>query len=254
MHLSSYAKMEAFFRSYSGSFPAEAGRSRVLEIGSKIYEGQRSYRALIDKERQSYVGLDLEPGLNVDIVARDSFVWPEIGDGSFDVCISGQTFEHNPYFWVTMCELARVLAAGGLACIIAPGAGPVHRYPVDCWRFYPDSWPALCRLAGLEPLETYLETDAVAEAVAGGEWRDSMLIARKPDLPPEKAAKAEALRRRITDPFREEFQPPGEGPGPGPAVAEYLRSVPRRSPAGLRKRLARRLYRPRTLPIHQGRR
>ena len=33
---------------------------------------------------------------------------------------------------------SRVLVPGGLACIIAPGAQGVHRFPVDCWRFYPD--------------------------------------------------------------------------------------------------------------------
>ena len=38
--------------------------------------------------------------------------------------VSGQTFEHIEYIWVTIVEIARVLRTGGLACLIAPGSGP----------------------------------------------------------------------------------------------------------------------------------
>lgn len=32
--------------------------------------------------------------------------------------------------------------------LIAPSAGPIHRYPVDCYRYYLDSYRALARFAG----------------------------------------------------------------------------------------------------------
>lgn len=225
MHQSSYAKMESFFRAYGGEFPEHLGKTRVLEVGSKAYEGQPTYRRLIDESCQHYTGLDLEPGLNVDIVAKSGFVWPEIDDCSFDVCISGQTFEHNPYFWVTMAEISRCLAPGGYACIIAPGAGVVHRYPLDCWRFYPDSWAPLCALVGLEPLEVYFETDAMALSVVDGHMRDSMVIARKPGT--HDVATNDRLTA-ITAPFRESnfaFHPIRVGEGR--CVADYRKSAPR---------------------------
>ena len=40
-------------------------------------------------------------------------------------------------------EALRVLKPTGLLYINAPSNGAYHRYPVDCWRFYPDSGVAL---------------------------------------------------------------------------------------------------------------
>src|SRR5947207_13187867 len=127
--------MASFFKTYEDAFPRENGISNLIEIGSKIYRGQPCYREVITQDWIRYTGLDLEDGDNVDVVPKSGYVWSELADESFDVCISGQTFEHNPFFWVTMAEISRVLRPGGFACIIAPGAQAVHRYPVDCWRF-----------------------------------------------------------------------------------------------------------------------
>jgi hypothetical protein len=41
--------------------------------------------------------------------------------------------------------MLRILRPSGLLYINAPSNGPYHRYPVDCWRFYPDSGLALQR-------------------------------------------------------------------------------------------------------------
>ena len=235
MHVSSFAKMKSFFRTYENQFPRENGVCNLLEIGSKSYRGQLSYRQLVDKDWIKYTGLDLESGENVDIVPKNGYVWQELDDDSFGVCISGQTFEHNPFFWVTMAEISRVLVPGGLACIIAPGAQGVHRFPVDCWRFFPDGWAALCALTGLEPLEVYFETDKMALSVVDGEIRDSLLIARKP------AATSKEVQDRlgqIIQPFADspiEFTPVMQKEGP--CIADYRRTVPRT--AKLRAKLAR---------------
>jgi len=248
MHPSSYSKMESFFRTYEEKLPSgPVGKRRVLEIGSQSYEGQMSYRRLIDAQRYDYTGLDLSNGSNVDVVPAMPFVWKELSEGSFECCISGQSFEHNPFFWVTASEIARVLVPGGYLCLIAPAAGPVHRYPIDCWRFYPDSWSALCALVGLELIETYLEPDSVAATVAGGEWRDAMLIARKP--PADSGLFPGAAKRRagITAPFETgfgAFEPVTYRAGP--AIEDYLGSLPlprSRVPlADLRRRLSRIIY------------
>lgn len=224
MHVSSLAKMDSFLRVYAKEFPKGHDRTRLLEIGSKSYEGQPTYRKLIDDKSIQYTGLDLEEGLNVDLVPASGYVWPEITDESFDVCISGQTFEHNPFFWVTMAEISRVLVPGGFVCIIAPASQAVHRYPLDCWRFYPDSWAALCSLTGLDPIEIYVETDQMALNVIDGHIRDSMLIARRP------LHRTQAIKDRlklITEPLKERIDVKPMHAAEGIAVADYRKTAPR---------------------------
>jgi SAM-dependent methyltransferase len=53
---------------------------------------------------------------------------------SVDVVVSGQTFEHIPFFWVSILELARILRPGGYLFITVPSRGHVHEVR-DCWRF-----------------------------------------------------------------------------------------------------------------------
>ena len=73
-----------------------------------------------------------------------------MADGHYDALISGQAFEHVKFFWLTWMEMVRTLKPGGFIFLIAPSRGPEHRYPVDCWRFYPDSYRALADRAASE--------------------------------------------------------------------------------------------------------
>jgi SAM-dependent methyltransferase len=196
VHRTSFLKMASFYETYIK--PTAANRAvKVLDIGSKSYSGHPSYRDAIvgDSPAVTYVGLDLEHGQNVDLVPKNPFVWAEIAAEEFDFCISGQTFEHNPYFWVTFAEIARVLKPGGVCFIIAPGKGQVHRYPIDCWRFYPDSWAALCRYSGLELVENCFEDNGDLIAEPSLMWCDSSVIARKPVFASVQGA--ETFYRRI---------------------------------------------------------
>jgi SAM-dependent methyltransferase len=130
--------------------PREAEIS-VLDVGSQIAEaGQKSYREIVKSMNcASYTGLDVAPGRNVDVVATDAYKFPLPSD-AFDVVISGQAFEHIEFPWLTMLEIARVLKPGGVSVVIAPSSGYEHRYPQDCWRFYPDGMRALAKWAGLD--------------------------------------------------------------------------------------------------------
>lgn len=123
---------------------------------------------------------DMEAGKNVDIVLRTPYVWFEIASESADVVISGQVFEHIQYFWITMLEVARVLKPGGICCILAPSSGPEHRYPTDCWRFYPDGLIALANWAELNVCESTTQWESEGYEDGSDEWHDSMLIFQKP--------------------------------------------------------------------------
>jgi SAM-dependent methyltransferase len=176
MHQSSYEKMEYFRDRYLEDRREQF--QRIFDLGSLDVNG--SYRPLFDRPPWQYTGLDISAGRNVDIVLGNPYHWPQIRTDSVDVLISGQAFEHIEFFWITMLEVARVLKPSGLCCIVAPSGGPEHRYPVDCWRFYPDGFAALARFARLRVLEvsTQWEPDARYDN-RSNTWRDTLLVCRK---------------------------------------------------------------------------
>jgi SAM-dependent methyltransferase len=167
----------------------------VLDLGSMAYAAQNSYRPIFAEPPFVYSGLDVTAGPNVDIVVADPHCWSEVASASFDVVISGQALEHDAQFWVTLAEVSRVLRPGGWCCIVAPASGPPHRYPVDCWRFYPDAGAALMEWAGLDLVEAYVEVDTRHKG-QGIEWQDMLVIGRKPEM--DDAEHARHLERLAT--------------------------------------------------------
>lgn len=165
MHIDSYQEMGRLVRTYLN--PQQ--RLHILDLGSFDVNG--AYRPLFDRANWRYEGADIAPGPNVDIVLHDPYRW-QIAADSYDVVISGQAFEHIEFFWLTWMEMIRVLKAGGIILLIAPGAGPEHRYPVDCWRFYRDGMRALAGYAGVQVLE--------AETRWQNQWADTIGVFRKP--------------------------------------------------------------------------
>lgn len=174
MNATTMAKLEAFRDTY---VPRGA---RVLDVGSWSREGV-SARSLFG-DGYEYVGLDIIAGANVDVVVADPYRWEELEREAFDAVVSSAVYEHNPFFWITTAEIARVLKVGGVACIVAPSSGGVHRFPLDCWRLYPDATAALAAYTGLEPVESYNERPRFRKVTFGQRWRDHMSILRKPAL------------------------------------------------------------------------
>jgi SAM-dependent methyltransferase len=162
----------------------------ICDLGSQDVNG--SYRPLFCCPSWRYLGIDMANGPNVDLVLRTPYHWKEVASGSVDVLISGQALEHIEYFWITMLEVERVLKPGGLCCILAPSSGPEHRYPVDCWRFYPDGMRTLSRFSCLVPLEVRTQWEDEGHQDGSDWWHDSMLICTKPV-----ASRWSALRRSL---------------------------------------------------------
>jgi len=179
MHASSVDKMRAFRDKYLISKKDES--LSILDVGSQEVYENGSYKPLFaDYPQWKYQGLDMVDGNNVDIVLKDTYDWSQIRSNSVDVIISGQAFEHIEYFWLSMMEIARVLKLGGICCIVAPSSGYEHRYPVDCWRFYPDGFRAMAKYARLMPIEIYTQwEDSNIYDEGANCWHDSVLIAKK---------------------------------------------------------------------------
>lgn len=176
MHSSSMLRMKWFLKNF---LPETNKKLKVLDIGS--YDVNGSYRKLFPENKFEYLGIDMEDGPNVDLVVKTPYNWPNFETDSFDLVISGQAFEHNEFFWLTLEEIARVLKPGGKVCIIAPNGFEEHRYPVDCYRFFSDGMIAMARYVQLEVL--HASTNAAPKGLEK-QWcsevdADSMLIAQK---------------------------------------------------------------------------
>src|ERR1700674_3242845 len=174
MHAASMENMWKCYRQYVAGGPLEArAETIVLDVGSADVNG--TYREIFRNAPFRYLGVDMAPGPGVDIVLTDPYRIP-LTDGSVDIVISGQALEHCEFFWRAFEEMVRVLQPDGLIFLIAPSAGPIHRYPVDCYRFYPDAYRALAKHAGCVLHASWLDER--------GPWRDLVGVFRRADAPP----------------------------------------------------------------------
>ena len=193
MHASAYDKALVFRQAYLSS--VEHISLNVLDVGSAIVDGQAlSNREAMRNPAWTLVGMDIEAGHNVDIIVTDPYDWREIATGSIDVLTCSEVFEHAEFFWITILEIARVLKGNGVVFITSPGGGPRHRFPVDCWRFYDDAFPALARYAGLNLLEAQVQW--VPAYRKGIQWRDSSAVMQKP-LRDAEMSRGDAARNTI---------------------------------------------------------
>lgn len=208
----------------------------LLDVGSKAYGTSESFRSHVPAGWK-YVGLDVESGENVDVVPAHPYLWDELETRSFDVCITGQTFEHNPVFWVTLAEMARVTKPGGLIFAVAPGAGPVHRFPYDCWRFYPDAWAALASYLGLELVESEYDAPIFMRVEEGSHWNDCAAVFRRPELSAQ--AEKQWLEHIVTIGKTARGMSHAKLPEPklGPAFARYDALVRKSLPFVMYRRL-----------------
>ena len=187
MHLSALTCMDICIENYL----RKDQHYQILDFGSFTNVGQRvNHRLLLQDHRCTITGVDIQAGTNVDIQMTKPYRIP-VRSRSQDVVMSGQVFEHIPFPFASMLEIARVLRPGGYVFLTVPSRG--HRHSkYDLWRFYPDSMRALAAYAELELLEVhtdwpprqsrhhkYDEIDA-----AHHYWGDTTAVMRKPAWKP----------------------------------------------------------------------
>lgn len=110
---------------------------RVLEVGSLDING--SVRAMFTG--CDYVGIDVAPGAGVDIVCEGQNY--DAPDNSFDVAISCEVMEHNPYWADTVRNMVRVCKPGGAIIVTCATLG---RREHGTARTHPGSSPLTVEL------------------------------------------------------------------------------------------------------------
>lgn len=92
-------------------FPAAFAERKVLEVGSLDING--SVRSFFTDG--SYVGVDVAAGPGVDEVCQGQLV--DYPTGAFDVVVSCECMEHNPYWVETLSNMFRMTKPGGLVIV-----------------------------------------------------------------------------------------------------------------------------------------
>ncbi|CAN5373028.1 hypothetical protein BH11PSE11_BH11PSE11_31950 [soil metagenome] len=173
MHTTAMSHGRLFFQTYATKIPGAI----VVDIGAQNVNG--SLREVCPPNCK-YVGVDFITGKGIDVVLQDPYKLP-FEDASIDIVVSSSCFEHSEMFWVLFLEILRVLKPGGLCYLNVPSNGEFHRFPVDCWRFYPDSGNALVTWAKRNGYPTVLLESFTGHQATSGEpslqqWNDYIAV------------------------------------------------------------------------------
>lgn len=152
MHISSKITLRTALKRHLLTDPRLTGRNlTALDVGGADING--SYRPLLEALEIEYTACDISDSDNVDVVQTQPEHLP-FEDESFDIVVCGQTFEHAPHFDRLFSEMVRVTTLDGVIIVIAPSRGAEHRFPVDCYRFLPDSMASLAHDNHVHLIET----------------------------------------------------------------------------------------------------
>lgn len=128
---------------------SDISEGRVLEIGART--NPRLH--LFGSDPWSYTVMDLESHTaGIETVIGDITWCPHLSDGSFDVIISVDVFEHIDRPWLAAAEITRLLRPGGLSYTSTLFAWRYHPVPIDYWRFTPPCLEFL--FGGLETISS----------------------------------------------------------------------------------------------------
>ena len=103
-----HVQQQEYCRSIQKKYESFFKNKYVLDIGSLDINGNNQEYF----ENCNYLGVDIAEGKNVDVTSKGH----ELGfpDGTFDVVISTECFEHDQYYDKTIKNIYRMLKPGGL--------------------------------------------------------------------------------------------------------------------------------------------
>jgi SAM-dependent methyltransferase len=126
----------------------------VLEVGS--YNVNGNCRGLVEDRGLRYLGLDIRPGEDVDVVIDITAPLGELRSAlasrTFDLVLCMNVLEHvyRPHeALANMCALTR---PGGYIVVVTPAVWDLHDWPHDFFRLNPDFFRRFASEAGMEML------------------------------------------------------------------------------------------------------
>lgn len=111
-----HTAQQIFFQSVKDQLPEFFTGVRVIDFGSKDYNG--SLKELFTNS--TYTGVDISEGKNVDIICK---AHEYKGEYNFDTVISGEMLEHDEHWRESLANMYRILRSGGLLVISCAGKG-----------------------------------------------------------------------------------------------------------------------------------
>ena len=177
MHQSSLQNFKAFIDCYLSDNSNNDQDIKIIEIGS--FDENGNIKKLLKNLKFEYIGIDFVDGNNVDLKISDPYNFP-LENATCDLVLCSSVFEHSEFFWILFLECLRILKPTGLLYIQTPSNGIVHRYPIDAWRFYPDSGKALegwaeRNLIKCSLLESYISPQGPKTSFEN-QWNDQINI------------------------------------------------------------------------------
>lgn len=107
----------------------------ILEVGSRIHDPSAWWinnRDVFPVDVK-WTGLDMQPGMKVDVVADIENL--RYLDGGYSGILCSEVLEHVSRPWLAMVELYSMLKPGGWIVITVPFGFHRHAYPNDYYRY-----------------------------------------------------------------------------------------------------------------------
>lgn len=111
---------QVFFKKLKDKFQEKFTDCSVLDIGSLDINGNNRYLF----ENYTYIGVDVGPGRNVDVVSKGHEYKSDI---KYDIVISSECFEHDMFYSETIKNCVELTKNGGLFTFTCASTGrPEH--------------------------------------------------------------------------------------------------------------------------------
>jgi predicted SAM-dependent methyltransferase len=107
--------------------------TNVLEVGSRIHDPNAWWLVNRDLAKGKWTGIDMQPGLGVDIIADIENL--RYLDGGYSGILCSEVLEHVARPWIAVKELHDMLVPGGWIIITVPFGFHRHAYPNDYYRY-----------------------------------------------------------------------------------------------------------------------
>ena len=132
-----HIQQSQFFACIAKNYPEFFTGGRVSEIGSLNINGSIREFFLTDE----YIGFDVSEGTGVDEVQQGQLI--SSPSGYYDVSVSAECFEHNPFWVETFANMLRITRPGGLVIFSCATTG---RHEHGTTRTTPDDSPLTTKL------------------------------------------------------------------------------------------------------------